>query len=83
MDIQICVGSSCHLNGADRLVERFQQAVAQHELEAHVALGGCFCTGQCNRQGVTVTVDGQVYPGVTPETFDAFFEKEVLGRLHR
>ncbi|MDD6094318.1 MAG: (2Fe-2S) ferredoxin domain-containing protein [Clostridia bacterium] len=76
--VQICVGSSCHLKGSEKIVELFQSAVSEHSLEGQVALAGSFCTGKCNREGVTVTVDGVVYTGITPENFNTFFEDKIL-----
>ena len=81
MIIQICVGSSCHLKGSPEIVRLLQQAVAEHHLEKEVTLAGSFCIGQCNRVGVTVQVDDDIYTGVTPDKFDAFFETNVLARL--
>ena len=78
MIVQICVGSSCHLKGSERIIELFQKAVSTHGLENDVTLAGSFCTGRCNRVGVTVSVDDDVYTGVTPENFDEFFKDKVL-----
>ena len=82
MIIQICVGSSCHLKGSEKLVELFQKAIADNGLENEITLAGSFCTGKCNRVGVTVTVDDEVFTGVTPENFDTFFEDRVLNKLN-
>lgn len=73
MIVQICVGSSCHLKGSERIVELFQSAIAEHKLEDDITLAGSFCTGKCNRVGVTITVDDDIYTGVTPENFGTFF----------
>ncbi len=81
MIIQICVGSSCHLKGSEDIVALLQQAVAEHHLENQITLAGSFCTGQCNRVGVTVQVDDDIYPGVTREGFQAFFNEKVLQKL--
>ena len=81
MIIQICVGSSCHLKGSPEIVRLLQQAVAEHHLEKEVTLAGSFCIGKCNRVGVTIQVDDEVYTGVTPERFDEFFKASVLARL--
>lgn len=78
MIIEICVGSSCHLKGSEKLVELFQKAIVDYKLETEIALAGSFCTGQCNRIGVTITVDDVVYTGITPENFNGFFQDKVL-----
>ena len=81
MIIQICVGSSCHLKGSSDIVQLLQKAVEEHHLETEVTLAGSFCTGQCNRVGVTVQVDDDIYPGVTRESFKEFFSEKVLKKL--
>ena len=81
MIIQICVGSSCYLKGSQDIVELFEAAVAEHGLEGEITLAGSFCTGKCNREGVTVTIDDTVYTGLTKEIFQAFFAEKVLGPL--
>lgn len=81
MIIQICVGSSCHIKGSEELVDLFQDAIAKNGLEGEITLAGSFCTGRCNREGVTVAVDDDVFTGVTPEKFKAFFEENILKRI--
>jgi NADH:ubiquinone oxidoreductase subunit E len=81
MIIQICVGSSCHIKGSAEIVEMLQAAVAEHHLESEVTLAGSFCIGKCNRVGVTVQVDDEVYTGVTKEGFKEFFQESVLAKL--
>ncbi len=81
MIIQICVGSSCHLKGSEELVVLFQKAIEEHGLGNDITLAGSFCTGRCNRMGVTVTIDDNVYTGVTTEKFEEFFNDNVLKKL--
>lgn len=81
MVIEICVGSSCHIKGSHDLVELFQKEIEKRGLDAEITLAGCFCTGQCNRIGVTVVIDDVPYTGVTKESFDEFFAENVLSRL--
>lgn len=81
MIIQICVGSSCHLKGSQRIVELFQEMIEKYKLSDIITLAGSFCTGKCNREGVTVTVDDEIFTGLTEEKFSAFFNEKVLQRL--
>lgn len=81
MIVQICVGSSCHLKGSEQIVELMQKAVTENHLETEITLAGSFCTGQCNRIGVTVIVDDETYTGVTPETFNEFFKTNILEKI--
>lgn len=81
MIIQVCVGSSCHLKGSMDIVGLLKKAIEDNHLEKDVTLAGSFCTGRCNRNGVTITVDDDVYPGVTKEGFRDFFQEKVLAKL--
>ena len=82
MIIQICVGSSCHLQGSSEIVELLKKAVEDYHLEDEVTLAGSFCTGKCNRVGVTVQVDDDIYTGVTRENFKEFFNDNVLSVIN-
>lgn len=81
MVVQICVGSSCHLKGSEEVVELFQKAIETHHLENEITLAGSFCTGKCNRSGVTVQIDDEIYTGVVRETFQEFFKDKVIAKL--
>lgn len=81
MIVRVCVGSSCHLKGSAEIVELLQKAVESHGLEKEVTLTGSFCLGKCNRIGVTVQVDEEIHSGIIKETFDDFFEKNILAKL--
>ncbi len=83
--VSICVGSSCHLKGSEQLVELFQNKIKEEGLESDIILSGSFCLGKCNRIGVTVSIgDGdqeEVFTGITPEGFPAFWKDTVLKKL--
>ncbi|MBQ8043207.1 MAG: NAD(P)H-dependent oxidoreductase subunit E [Clostridia bacterium] len=78
MIIQVCVGSSCHLKGSEELVKFLHQAIEQNKLEEEITLAGNFCIGKCNRIGVTVQVDDEIYTGITKEKYNEFFNEKVL-----
>lgn len=76
--IQICIGSSCHLKGAPEIVRLLQKYIKDNSCEDRIALTGTLCAGRCNRDGVTVIVGDDVYTGVTPEGFDAFWNDKIV-----
>lgn len=78
VNVEVCVGSSCHLKGAPDIVNLLRDAIAREQLEQDILLSGSFCTGKCNRVGVTVTVGDTVYTGITQEGFRDFWENKVL-----
>ena len=83
MIIQVSVGSSCHLKGSEQLVHQFRTAVEANGLGDEITLAGSFCTGNCNRIGVTVMIDDVTYVGITPDMFEDFFAKHVLQPLKK
>lgn len=76
--VEICVGSSCHLKGAPEIVELLEEAVKKNGLEDEIVLSGSFCTGRCNRVGVTVTVNETVYTGITRDGFRDFWNDTIM-----
>lgn len=83
MIIQVCVGSSCHLKGSQDIAELFQKSIEDYHLQDEITLTGSFCTGKCNRVGVTVQVDDDIYTGITRENFKEFFNENVLSKIER
>ena len=53
----------------------------EYNVEDDVILTGCFCAERCNRIGVTITVDDDVYEGVTPFETEGFFKEHILSRV--
>lgn len=80
--VQVCVGSSCHLKGSAKIVELLQKAVSEHNIESEITLAGSFCIGKCNREGVTIQVDDEVYTGITVENFREFFSENILKKIN-
>lgn len=81
--VQICIGSSCYLKGSQEIVELFEKAVKEYNIEDEVVLSGSFCIGKCNRVGVTVQVNDDVHVGITTENFREFFKTKILDVIKR
>ena len=81
MNVQICIGSSCHLKGSRQIVELFQQKIDENKLQDKITLSGNFCIGRCNREGVTIQIDDDIFTGVTPETFEQFYQANIVPKL--
>lgn len=79
MKVTVCIGSSCHIKGSRQVVEKLQTLIEENNMRDKVELGGTFCMGKCQK-GVCVTVDEEFH-SVSPETVDAFFEKEIKARV--
>ncbi len=76
--VQVCVGSSCHLKGSSEIVELLQKSLEERHIEDEVVLAGSLCIGKCNRVGVSVQVNDDVYVGINRENFQAFFNEHIL-----
>lgn len=76
--VQVCVGSSCFIKGAPEIVEMLKTQLQESNLQDEVMLVGSFCSGVCNRYGVTVTVNDEVFTGITVEGFSEFWKQTIL-----
>ena len=75
--IEVCLGSSCYLKGAYKVLDTFVALQRQHGLEDTVRVAGAFCKEHC-RQGVCVEIDGTIYSVPDHETARALFASHFL-----
>ncbi len=61
--IEICIGSSCYVRGANKVVECVNAWIEQFEWEQQVKVKGAFCMGLCS-QGLGVKINGQPISGL-------------------
>lgn len=80
IEINICIGTSCHLNGAYNVVQTFQQLIEEHSLHEQVVTKACFCMKQCQKEGVSVSIREDSFR-ITSEEARKFFENEIMKRL--
>lgn len=76
--IRVCVGSSCYLKGSSELVDMLNQKIEENGLQDKISLSGSFCMGKCNRVGVTIAVDEEVFVAITKENFNEFWNDKVM-----
>ncbi len=79
LNVTICIGSSCYLKGSRDVIAILERLIALHNVGDKVTLVGSFCMGHCT-EGVCVKIDDQLF-SLSPANTEAFFDKEVLGRL--
>ena len=82
IEIAICVGSSCHLNGSKPVMDAIKAEMEKRGLKDAIALKAAFCLGVCGSEGIWVKVNGKVIAGLTPEKVPAFFDEEIIPLLH-
>lgn len=82
MDILVCVGSACHLKGAEGIIKHFQSRIRKEKLGRQITIKGSFCQGKCSESGVTIRI-GNAFFKTTPEEADGFFSNVILPRSGR
>lgn len=80
VEINVCIGTSCHLNGSYNVVQTFQQMIEENSLHDKISFKASFCMKQCQNKGVSVTIDGEVYK-IEPENAGAFFKSNIMKRV--
>lgn len=80
LEVQICVGSSCHMKGSYPIIRMFEGWIRQYGLEDRVLLKAAFCLGECTR-GVAIRVDGEPVTGLSIGNAEEIFHRQVLDRL--
>ncbi|MGI6153404.1 MAG: (2Fe-2S) ferredoxin domain-containing protein [Christensenellaceae bacterium] len=79
LNLNVCIGSSCHLKGSYNILQTFQQLLEEEGLHEKVDLKAQFCMKQC-QNGVAVSLDDQMH-SVSPETARDFFRENVLPKV--
>jgi len=79
LELNVCIGSSCHLKGSYNIVQAFQQLLEEEGLHDKIDLKAQFCMKQCQK-GVSVSIGDTIY-SVSPETAREFFRETVMPQL--
>ena len=79
--VQICVGSSCYLRGAPKIIDKLQELVAGCGLSNRLILKGSFCLEQCTKGGVTLFIGDDLLTGIRYEDIPELFESKILPAL--
>ncbi len=75
--IEVCLGSSCFLKGAYKVLDTFVALQHQHGMEQVVRVAGAFCQEHC-RTGVSVAIDETIYSVPDVETARSLFDQLFL-----
>jgi NADH:ubiquinone oxidoreductase subunit E len=67
--IEICIGSSCYVRGANNVVEHVNAWIEQFQWEEKVKVKGAFCMGLCS-QGLGVKINGHAISGLGLHNID-------------
>ena len=76
-ELSVCIGSACHLKGAYNVISTFQHLIETHGLHEKIAFSAKFCTKECHKPGVAVTLNG-VKSVIAAEDARKYFQEQVL-----
>lgn len=77
ININVCIGSACHIKGSYNIINSLQQLTEEYGLTDMVETRAAFCLGHCT-EAVSVRIgDGEVQ-SVSGATAREFFVKQVL-----
>ena len=77
IELSVCIGSACHLNGAHNVVATFQHMIEEYSLHEKVNLKAAFCMKKCSTSGVAVNVNGQKEI-ISANSARKFFKENIL-----
>lgn len=78
--LKVCIGTSCHLNGANSVSMTFRHLMEEYNLYEKLELSAIFCANGCSEEGVAVHFNDNTYR-ITPDEARQFFAQTVLPGL--
>ncbi|MCP4213378.1 MAG: redox-sensing transcriptional repressor Rex [bacterium] len=80
MELLVCVGNSCHIQGSEEVVRLFKSLIATEKIENKINLKGSFCMGKCSDTGITIQMDEETFK-TTPTEAENFFRNTLLPKV--
>lgn len=80
VEVRVCVGTSCHLNGSYNVVQDIQQMIEQYELHEEIDFEAIFCMKECQAKGVSIKVGENAYR-IEPDQVKGFFTDKVMSLI--
>lgn len=81
-ELSVCIGSACHLKGAYNVISTFQHLIETNQLHERIAFSAKFCTKECHKPGVAVSLNGEKSV-IAAEEARKFFQERVLPALEQ
>lgn len=75
--LSVCVGTSCHLNGANNVIMTFRHLVEEYHLHDKVTVCASFCSQACASNNVSVKVDDEKF-AIDANEARVFFREKIL-----
>jgi len=75
--VTVCVGSSCHVKGARKIIMHFNDLLKEYGLEDRVELKGSFCMERCG-EGINWQIDDEPLTSSDVEDAIRVFKKRII-----
>lgn len=75
--VTVCVGSSCHIKGARKVIMRFNELLKEYNLTEKVELKGSFCMERCG-EGINWQIDDDPFTSSSVEEAVQTFESRII-----
>jgi len=76
-NIQVCIGSACHLQGSYDIINKLTSLIEKNGLEEEYKVKAAFCLGKCEG-AVCVKLNDEIFT-VQPDTAEKFFNEKIKG----
>jgi len=80
VDIAVCVGTCCYLNGAYDTLQKLMKLAETAAVKDRINLHATFCLEKCE-QGPVIKVDDEIINGVTPDMVEKVFAEKICKKL--
>lgn len=80
LELEVCIGSACHLKGSYNVIQTFQQEIEKESLHDEIEMKAQFCMQKCQDDGVIVSVNGKPY-SISPNEAKEFFSSVVKSAI--
>ena len=75
--LSVCVGTSCHLNGANNVAMTFRHLVEEYKLHDKVTVCASFCSQACSRSNVSIKVNDEKF-AIEANEARTFFREKII-----
>lgn len=77
IELSVCIGSACHLNGANNVVMSFQHLIEEYNLHDKINFSASFCMKECSSNSVSVRI-GEERFRIQAANARTFFKEKVV-----
>lgn len=77
VDLQVCVGSSCHMKGSYQVIKTFERLIDENNLKDKIHLKASFCQGRC-MTGISVLLGETPIDNVGFSNAEEIFYNNIL-----